>query len=725
MVIKGVKARMSILSNIGMRIKAAGEVLLGGEFSSTFQLYSGGQPPTRGDSEILKAYKKMPWLRAAANKISRSIASNAWKLYVIRDNNTGKAISRKDIKRMDINGRRKELKELQQNDNLEEITDHVFLDLITSMNPLMIGLVGRQLIQIWLDLVGEAYLLVERNKLGLPGELWPLPPTAIKEIATINKPYYRISLGSWNDTIPAEDIIMFKDPDPSNPYGRGSGLAQSMGMGDELDTDEYAAKHTKSWFYNRARPDILVTSPELSPKDTVRLEEDWQRKHQGFYRAYKAHFLNKDVKVHELNQTFENMQLVELRQFERNIIIEVFGIPPEILGIIESSNRATIDAADTLYGKHVLVPRLELLREVFQVRLVDQFDNRLLLDYESPVPEDREYKKEVMNNTSWAFMIDEHREAAGKDPLPDGQGQKFMVPINLIAVDIKEYGQTQQSNLLEVNYSKQQSNQNKNDIDINLITEIISAINIDQLKGETKILYYKVLEEVGQEALDALGVDIAFNLEAPEIIFYSDEVLLEMYSNINTTTLNALKETLREGIESGEGIPSLAKRVSAVYDEAKGTRALAIARTESMRTVNYGTLQGYRQSHVVERKEWIAVPDSRVRDGHIDLDRRTRNDPIPHEANFVLKAGNNVGAMAECPGMFGIAEEDIFCRCSIAAVIGDKSSYQEQDRRDAYWKTMDKKATGYENAMKAAYIKAFQKQQLDVMDVLKNWNEGE
>src|SRR5262249_32651471 len=41
-----------------------------------------------------------------------------------------------------------------------------------------------------------------------------------------------------------------------------------------------------------------------------------------------------------------SLQMVQLRQFERDMVVQVFGIPPEILGILANSNRAC-HSADT------------------------------------------------------------------------------------------------------------------------------------------------------------------------------------------------------------------------------------------------------------------------------------------------------------------------------------------------------------------------------------------
>jgi hypothetical protein len=134
------------------------------------------------------------------------------------------------------------------------------------------------------------------------------------------------------------------------------------------------------------------------------------------------------------------MQFVELRKYERDSIIQVFGIPPEIVGILQNSNRATIEAADLFFAKYTLTPILKQMREAFQKQLVPLFDETGLVevDFISPIQEDKEYKLNVMRAAPWAFLKDEIRAEAGEDPLPNGKGAVFMVPMNLQEVALEQ-----------------------------------------------------------------------------------------------------------------------------------------------------------------------------------------------------------------------------------------------------------------------------------------------
>lgn len=426
-------------------------------------IYPGGYgaPPTRGTREILDAYNTMPWLRAVVNKVSCSVATTGWHLYVVSEN--GKAVKAANIQNANFEVRSRYLK--QQN-NIREITNHPLLDLLNTGNSFMTGITVRQIIQVYLDLVGEAFLLKERNKAGVPIALYPLPPDWVVNIPTLDYPVFRVSFRGFDEEIPASEILWISDPDPRNPYARGSGTARSLA--DELETDEYAAKHTKSWFYNKARPDLIISADGLTREETQRLEQDWINKNQGFFRAYKPYFISKKVDVQALNQTFENMQLVDLRKYERDTIIHVYGVPPEILGIIESSNRATIEASDYLYSRWVIQPRLELLRSYLQERLVPEFDDRLILEYDNPIPEDKEYALKAAQTSPWSLTVDEWREMSGHNRLDNDEGKVYPLPYNMYFA--RNFGYTSNSD------NEASDSKTKEKEDMEALAEIIREI---------------------------------------------------------------------------------------------------------------------------------------------------------------------------------------------------------------------------------------------------------
>lgn len=423
----------SIFKRAQQAARAAVGVFTNDDPKRTWNLLTGvlpgglGMPPARYARDFLRAYSQMPWLRAAANKIAMSVAQIDWKLYV-KQGPDGKAIRDHKTQRAPADIRRSLIKSFIATDDMKEITDHPLLTLLNDANSFQTGLQMRKVTQLHIDLVGEAFWLKERDGLGNVVGVWPIPPDWVLNTPTPVNRFFRVQFRAWRGMIPDTEFLWFQDTDPVNPYSRGVGVAQSIA--DELETDEYTAKHTKAFFYNRAKPDLLIFPKQgtIRDPDIKRLETDWMQNNQGFWRAFKPYFMSREVGVHEMDQNFRAMQLVQLREFERDLIIQTFGIPPEMLGILTHSNRSTIDAASYLMGRFVLQPRLEFIRAVLQEKFIPEFDSRLIIEYSSPVDEDHATQQAAAGLFPWALNVNEQRHLAGLDPLDGDEGEVHLIP---------------------------------------------------------------------------------------------------------------------------------------------------------------------------------------------------------------------------------------------------------------------------------------------------------
>ena len=403
-----------------------------------------GASPERSTAELLDAYNRMPWLRAVVHKVAHSVATTSWRILVAKDVQSGRAVNMPRLQCGNHRTRLRLMKEVAVRKDVElvEIEDHPLLDLINTGTPIFPGTTSSQLVQSHLDLVGEAFQLKERaNRVvnerthqGMVTSLLPVPPHWVRALPTREHPFFDVQFGRTGipEPVPQEDVIYYRDPNPRDPFGRGSGTARALG--DELQANEAASKTIRTRLENNSIPPFLAmpdseggSSVEASQMERIR--EDWQRRLRGPEKGVGiVHFLRTRFKIEKLGNTFEELSLIPLLENQRDTIIQVYGIPPEMLGVIENSNRATIEMAEVLYARHVLLPRLELRRAVLQQSLVPEFDARLILEFDSPVPDDREFELSVVKAATWAFQADEIRERAGEPPLPDDDGKVHAVP---------------------------------------------------------------------------------------------------------------------------------------------------------------------------------------------------------------------------------------------------------------------------------------------------------
>lgn len=278
-----------------------------------------------------------------------------------------------------------------------EITQHPFLDFMAQPNPLyeMTSSAIWRLHEIYLMLVGESFFLIERDEIGRPVEFWNVPPHWVKMTPYLGSPVYQIvSPGGLSMSVPVDDMFVMKQLNPLDPFMRGLGIAESIA--DEVEIDEYAAKFQKRFFYNDATPPTVFIMPDATPEQRDAFMAGWNKRHKGVENSHKAAALTGNVTVHELGKGVgKNLGFIESRIAMRDAVLEHFGVPREIMGITENSNRATADAAQYIYAKNVLMPKLRNREEAINKQLLPLFglSEHYVWRFNSIIPYDKDFDK--------------------------------------------------------------------------------------------------------------------------------------------------------------------------------------------------------------------------------------------------------------------------------------------------------------------------------------------
>lgn len=374
----------------------------------------------RTDGQILEAYGTHPTLHGVTKKISESFASLEWTLSAVT-NNRGQPIKSRSRMARDPAQRALQLEVHKAQRNFVELETHPVLDALDFGNPMLDGFAVMQLVQLYLDLTGDAVLVKGFDDSGMIESLWPIPVTWVQQRATLVDPFCKIRMNGKTLQFPGEHVIWIKEPNPLDPYGNGSSSAAALST--ELDTDEYAAAFVQSFYKNHGIPAVIVSNDGAGEGSVKAEKQRWMDEHRGPQKAFGVLFSNKKLSVHQLAAEFKGKQTIELRRYLRDEVRHMYGVPPEIMGIVENSNRATVDAAETIMAKFVLVPRAERVRIALQRQLVDPLtDGKLILGYVSPVPVDREHQLAVMEANPTFFTADQWQIAAGNQPLGGDEG---------------------------------------------------------------------------------------------------------------------------------------------------------------------------------------------------------------------------------------------------------------------------------------------------------------
>ena len=191
----------------------------------------------------------------------------------------------------------------------------------------------------------------------------------------------------------------------------------------------------------------------------------------------------------------------------------------------------------------------------------------------------------------------------------------------------------------------------------------------EQVKKLTKVnlpIHTEALKEQGQAEMDLLGIEQTFNVSNPEVQRYLKSNALSKAKTVVETAKGDLKKTMITGVNEGEGIPEIKKRLQTVYKDytdIEGYKLKRIAQTEVVGASNQGALESYKQIGGI-KKGWLPAYIN-TRDSHIQAGMDYSEDnAIDVKDDFDLEGGSG-GA----PGNIGVAEEDINCRCSVIPVV--------------------------------------------------------
>jgi uncharacterized protein with gpF-like domain len=191
---------------------------------------------------------------------------------------------------------------------------------------------------------------------------------------------------------------------------------------------------------------------------------------------------------------------------------------------------------------------------------------------------------------------------------------------------------------------------------------VVAQINGNAMKIVLTELYLKVIQsEAKYEYLHLV------NLEKKAVLPVSDWlrrarnfIAIESskaITQITATTRSQVKKVLKEAAVAGSSIQETAKSLRTTIAGASRKRAITIARTELIGSMNAGAYTGALSTGLKLNKVWLATSDKRTRDTHREADGQRV------DINQAFNVGGDSAAYPGDPALS--AAERIRCRCSV------------------------------------------------------------
>lgn len=197
--------------------------------------------------------------------------------------------------------------------------------------------------------------------------------------------------------------------------------------------------------------------------------------------------------------------------------------------------------------------------------------------------------------------------------------------------------------------------------------------------------------------LQGQGVPLMFPIDPNQMvkaITMDSKLSKSLYESLGIS-LDRLKKTVRDEISRAIASGQMYAQVASRIDVRMGTgkyNAYRIARTEGQRIMNEATFQAATEAKkrgADVLKEWCGIMDSRIRPDHAFLNGQVKEMDEP----FVVS-----GHSAMYPSGFGVAREDVNCRCRLLqrarwALEDDGDGIIEADNFDDFKKIFEEKTT--------------------------------
>lgn len=553
-------------------------------------------------------------------------------------------------------------------------------------------------------------------------ELWPRDPQVF-DVKTESARYRRVAGYTVRDgngepyPLQPDQMIHWKFYNPLMPF-RGLAPITAVRMG--IVIDQLAQAWSRLFYKNQARPDFALIAPEGVTQSEKKEMTDKLRQEHGGDRVWEPIILENgvtDIKVFSFPP--KDMEWVQQREMSRDEIGAIFGVPDEIMGYGRDTYE-NFDTADRVLWTLTLVPLVHfrddrLTRWMRAVKALQPAEHVATdLSGVSQLQEDKGKKVEQLATLAdKGYPVNVVNEWLGlRLPAIKGGDTGYlpfgMMPVTSLAGGksalrhgvklrrgIAEYGSREHEALWKAKQAritshveemqrvlKREFQRQQNEVSRKLrdsksfgrgqfkadIPPVEELFDYDEeVKKFIKALRASIItaiSAVGQASIEEVLDGGLFDVTNPAVQDGIELVLQTVAEKVNDTTWTELIDLFKEAEAAGEGIPAIQERLSAYFGDRKSAwQTERIARTTMTGASNFGSLEAWEQSGVVEGSFWIsALQPNRTRDAHAEAHMQfaTLGEPFMVGGESLMFPGDSAG---------GSASNVINCLCSVVPKV--------------------------------------------------------
>ncbi len=316
----------------------------------------------------------------------------------------------------------------------ERATDHPLYPVFHDQpNPDMTSLVWRELLVSHVAGWGNHFSEVARGPLG-DLELWPVRPDRIEAVwdSDGRKQYDYLSPSGGRKRMKPGSIFHVPGLSPDGLRGYSPIALHRKALRLYSVAQEYGT----NFLENGARPAVVMTHPgNLSTAAIGRLAAQMDDV-RGARNAGKTVILEEGLAITEIGVPPEDAQYIETRKFQMQEIARMYRVPPHMIGDLERATFSNIEHQSIDFVVHTIRPWLVRIEQEIKAQLLaDEPDLSVEFLVDGLLRGDAESRAKALQiqRNSGVINGDEWRAIENLNPIPDGSGQTYWMPVNYAA----------------------------------------------------------------------------------------------------------------------------------------------------------------------------------------------------------------------------------------------------------------------------------------------------
>jgi len=324
----------------------------------------------------------------------------------------------------------------------ERAIDHpLYRILHDAPNPEMSAMSFREALEAHVLTYGNAYAEIQRNLRGQVVGLWPLDPARMTiDRDENNELEYEYSLTDGGKKIfRKEDILHVPGLGFNGLVGYSPIAYQMEAIGVGLAGQEFQGNNLKSG--GRLQLAFIHPAPKAPTEEGRKAFRDAIRKEYGGPTGQKIGVFWEGMEPKTISMTPEEAEFIDSRKFSRTEICAIFRVPPHKIMDLERATFSNIEQQSISYVIDTIRPWCVRWEQAMNQRLLgnsSEYFCEHLIDGLMRGDIASRYQA-YATGRQWGWLnADEIRTLENMNPLPDGQGQKYLVPMNMIPADQME-----------------------------------------------------------------------------------------------------------------------------------------------------------------------------------------------------------------------------------------------------------------------------------------------